>query len=103
MPTSRAGEREDHREQNETLAVRGCSVQCQVNHFILSLLPTGGLAIAVWAVPRELTVPTIKRQLSVAVVAGVVVITPRKFDEHTRLVTYRPRIMTWRQQHNIVF
>src|SRR5262249_34704468 len=43
-----------------------------------------------------------KATFSVAVIAGVVVITPRKLDEHARLVAYGPRIMTWRQQHDIV-
>jgi hypothetical protein len=41
LPASRTSERESHREQNETLAVRDSSVQCQVNHFILLLLPAG--------------------------------------------------------------
>jgi hypothetical protein len=39
----------------------------------------------------------------VAVIAGVIVIAPGKFDEHARLAAYRPRIVTWRQQHDIVF
>jgi len=42
------------------------------------------------------------RRISRAAVAGIVVIAAGKFHEHARLVPDRPRIMTSRQQHDIV-
>ena len=43
-----------------------------------------------------------ERQPSVSVIAPVVVIATGEFDEHARLITHGPRIVTRWQQHDVV-